>query len=170
MPEEPGSPCGRTFEDAFALANRALFGIPTGSAPAEELEQQARSSVEEDVTRTVLTALREGRHFKVEAGAGAGKTSSLIETFQSILADRPRYLPRPHQRILWPHAHMTSEQGVRAHLDPQGGAPHGVLLPIHWGASDLARTREGAQTLSREWPVPELALRTARGLDLVAKD
>jgi hypothetical protein len=46
VPEEPGGPCGRTFEDAFALANRALFGIPTGAAPAEEVEQQARSSVE----------------------------------------------------------------------------------------------------------------------------
>ncbi|MFF5403912.1 ATP-dependent endonuclease [Streptomyces misionensis] len=46
VPEEPGGPCGRTFEDAFALANRGLFGIPTGAAPAEELEQQARSSVE----------------------------------------------------------------------------------------------------------------------------
>ncbi|SCF73364.1 ATP-dependent endonuclease [Streptomyces sp. Ncost-T10-10d] len=46
VPEEPGGPCGRTFEDAFALANRARFGISTGAAPAEELEQQARSSVE----------------------------------------------------------------------------------------------------------------------------
>lgn len=53
----------------------------------------------EDVTRTILTALQAGRHFKVEAGAGAGKTSSLIEALQSILADRPRYLPQPHQRI-----------------------------------------------------------------------
>ncbi|MEU3991602.1 AAA family ATPase [Streptomyces platensis] len=46
VPEEPGGPCGRTFEDAFALANRALFGLPRGDAPAEELEQQARSSVD----------------------------------------------------------------------------------------------------------------------------
>ncbi|WP_314220331.1 UvrD-helicase domain-containing protein [Streptomyces zaehneri] len=53
----------------------------------------------EDVTHTILTALQTGRHFKVEAGAGAGKTSSLIEALQSILADRPRYLPRPHQRV-----------------------------------------------------------------------
>ncbi|CAM5735951.1 hypothetical protein STAFG_2684 [Streptomyces afghaniensis 772] len=53
----------------------------------------------EDVTHTILTALQAGRHFKVEAGAGAGKTSSLIGALQSILADRPRYLPRPHQRI-----------------------------------------------------------------------
>jgi putative ATP-dependent endonuclease of OLD family len=45
VPEEPGGPCGRTFEDAFALANRALFGISTGDAPAKDLEEQARSSV-----------------------------------------------------------------------------------------------------------------------------
>jgi hypothetical protein len=27
-----------------------------------------------------------------------------------------------------------------------------------------------AQTLTREWPVPDLGLRTARGLDLVGED
>ncbi|MFD4172180.1 ATP-dependent nuclease [Streptomyces anulatus] len=46
VPEEPGGPCGRTFEDAFALANRSLFSIFAGDAPAVELEEQARSSVE----------------------------------------------------------------------------------------------------------------------------
>ncbi len=30
--------------------------------------------------------------------------------------------------------------------------------------------RDVSQTLSREWPVPELALKTTRGLDLVAED
>ncbi|MBV2355296.1 MBL fold metallo-hydrolase [Streptomyces sp. J2-1] len=39
---------------------------------------------------------------------------------------------------LWPDIHMTPEEGVRAHLDLQGGAPHGVLLPIHWGTFNLA--------------------------------
>ncbi len=33
----------------------------------------------------------------------------------------------------WPDIHATPEEGLRAHLDLQGGAPHGVLLPIHWG-------------------------------------
>ncbi|MCI0384152.1 ATP-dependent endonuclease [Streptomyces sp. CNQ085] len=46
VPEEPGGPCGRTFEDAFALANRSLFDISAGDVPAGELEKQARSSVE----------------------------------------------------------------------------------------------------------------------------
>ncbi|MFE5298773.1 MBL fold metallo-hydrolase [Streptomyces sp. NPDC056632] len=38
----------------------------------------------------------------------------------------------------WPDIHMTPAEGLRAHLDLQGGAPHGVLLPIHWGTFNLA--------------------------------
>ncbi|MEU8592013.1 MBL fold metallo-hydrolase [Streptomyces sp. NPDC048664] len=38
----------------------------------------------------------------------------------------------------WPDIHMTPEEGMRAHLDLQGGRPHGVMLPIHWGTFNLA--------------------------------
>ncbi|MFM9371221.1 MBL fold metallo-hydrolase [Streptomyces sp. Da 82-17] len=38
----------------------------------------------------------------------------------------------------WPDIHMTPEEGVQAHLDLQGGRPHGALLPIHWGTFNLA--------------------------------
>ncbi|MEE1754115.1 MBL fold metallo-hydrolase [Streptomyces sp. SP18CS02] len=38
----------------------------------------------------------------------------------------------------WPDIHMPPDQGVQAHLDLQGGKPHGVLLPIHWGTFNLA--------------------------------
>ncbi|MER5400845.1 MBL fold metallo-hydrolase [Streptomyces sp. NPDC002599] len=38
----------------------------------------------------------------------------------------------------WPDIHMSPVQGVQAHLDLQGGKPHGVLLPIHWGTFNLA--------------------------------
>ncbi|MEU2546066.1 MBL fold metallo-hydrolase [Streptomyces roseolus] len=38
----------------------------------------------------------------------------------------------------WPDIHMTPAEGVRAHLDLQGGAPGGLLLPIHWGTFNLA--------------------------------
>ncbi|MBC2900513.1 MBL fold metallo-hydrolase [Streptomyces cupreus] len=38
----------------------------------------------------------------------------------------------------WPDIHMTPEEGMRAHLDLQGGQPHGVLLPIHWATFNLA--------------------------------
>ncbi|MBO0517163.1 MBL fold metallo-hydrolase, partial [Streptomyces beijiangensis] len=29
-------------------------------------------------------------------------------------------------------------EGLQAHLDLQGGQPHGVMLPIHWGTFNLA--------------------------------
>ncbi len=38
----------------------------------------------------------------------------------------------------WPDIHMTPEEGVRAHLDLQGGTAAGALLPIHWGTFNLA--------------------------------
>ncbi|MEU0145257.1 MBL fold metallo-hydrolase [Streptomyces sp. NPDC006288] len=38
----------------------------------------------------------------------------------------------------WPDIHMTPAEGVRAHLDLQGGSPHGALMPIHWGTFNLA--------------------------------
>lgn len=38
---------------------------------------------------------------------------------------------------LWPDIHMTPEEGLRAHLDLQGG-PSGAILPIHWATFNLA--------------------------------
>jgi L-ascorbate metabolism protein UlaG (beta-lactamase superfamily) len=38
----------------------------------------------------------------------------------------------------WPDIHMTPAEGMRAHLDLQGGAPAGIMLPIHWGTFNLA--------------------------------
>ncbi|MER5743476.1 MBL fold metallo-hydrolase [Streptomyces sp. NPDC002225] len=38
----------------------------------------------------------------------------------------------------WPDIHMTPAEGMRAHLDLQGGRPYGVMLPIHWGTFNLA--------------------------------
>lgn len=39
---------------------------------------------------------------------------------------------------LWPDIHMTPAEGMRAHLDLQGGADSGPLLPIHWATFNLA--------------------------------
>ncbi|MEU2184284.1 MBL fold metallo-hydrolase, partial [Streptomyces thermolilacinus] len=38
----------------------------------------------------------------------------------------------------WPDIHMTPAEGMRAHLDLQGGDPSGVMLPIHWATFNLA--------------------------------
>lgn len=44
-PETTGGPCGRTFEDAFMLANAGKFGVVVASP--EEQEQDARDKAEE---------------------------------------------------------------------------------------------------------------------------
>ncbi|MFJ4713430.1 MBL fold metallo-hydrolase [Streptomyces sp. NPDC088785] len=38
----------------------------------------------------------------------------------------------------WPDIHMTPEEGIRAHLDLQGSAVSGPMLPIHWATFNLA--------------------------------
>ncbi|CAL9285871.1 MBL fold metallo-hydrolase [Streptomyces sp. SudanB52_2052] len=38
----------------------------------------------------------------------------------------------------WPDIHMTPDEGMRAHLDLQGGPEHGPMLPIHWATFNLA--------------------------------
>ncbi|WP_199842426.1 MBL fold metallo-hydrolase, partial [Streptomyces scabiei] len=38
----------------------------------------------------------------------------------------------------WPDIHMTPEEGLRTHLDLQGGEPGGVMMPIHWATFNLA--------------------------------
>jgi L-ascorbate metabolism protein UlaG (beta-lactamase superfamily) len=38
----------------------------------------------------------------------------------------------------WPEIHMTPEEGLRTHLDLNGGVANGMMLPIHWGTFNLA--------------------------------
>ncbi|MER6610009.1 MBL fold metallo-hydrolase [Streptomyces sp. NPDC000927] len=38
----------------------------------------------------------------------------------------------------WADIHMTPAEGLRAHLDLQGGEPLGTMLPIHWATFNLA--------------------------------
>ncbi len=47
----------------------------------------------------LLAALAERRNFRLEAGAGAGKTTALRRVVRAVLDDRFRYLPRPDQQI-----------------------------------------------------------------------
>lgn len=46
VPEQPGDACGRTFEDAFVLANQPLFGFSGRKANPKTLETKARDKVE----------------------------------------------------------------------------------------------------------------------------
>ncbi len=59
--------------------------------PAEEASEQALASV--------FKCLNEGRSFLLEAGAGAGKTYSLVEALRFLIKRDAIRLPQRHQRI-----------------------------------------------------------------------
>ncbi len=62
--------------------------------PLRTAEQESDSAL-----RSVFAALEARENFKLEAGAGAGKTYSLIRALQHILSERSKYLPRADQQI-----------------------------------------------------------------------
>lgn len=53
----------------------------------------------EDALAKIRDCLRESRSFLLEAGAGAGKTYSLIETLKHLIIDKGNELVRKHQQV-----------------------------------------------------------------------
>lgn len=68
------------------------------TAPERLFADNAERAGEETLT-TLFAALQNRRNFKLEAGAGAGKTHSLIQALRRILEERSAYLPRADQRV-----------------------------------------------------------------------
>lgn len=68
------------------------------SIPEKLVGHTAESAGEETLT-AVFDALENQHNFKLEAGAGAGKTFSLIHALKHILERRDKYLRRKDQRI-----------------------------------------------------------------------
>lgn len=67
-----------------------------------EVSRDTSTTAEDEGDRAiaeVLGAIESGHDFKLEAGAGAGKTHSLIEALNFILVERKRFLPRSDQRV-----------------------------------------------------------------------
>jgi DNA helicase-2/ATP-dependent DNA helicase PcrA len=62
--------------------------------PSATAEQESESAL-----KSVFAALEAQANFKLEAGAGAGKTYSLIKALQHVLTERSTYLPRDDQQI-----------------------------------------------------------------------
>ncbi|MGA5217421.1 UvrD-helicase domain-containing protein [Streptomyces cinereoruber] len=84
--------------------------------------------------REILAALDTRRNFKLEAGAGAGKTHSLIDTLRHILANRPEYLPREGQQVACvTYTNVARDEIVsRTDASPHvfAGTIHGFLWEI----------------------------------------
>lgn len=61
------------------------------ASPAEQASHKTRSAIE--------ACINEGKNFLVEAGAGAGKTYSLIEALKYVIDNQGHDLLRQHQRV-----------------------------------------------------------------------
>ncbi|MET9411364.1 UvrD-helicase domain-containing protein [Streptomyces sp. NPDC002935] len=82
----------------------------------------------ENALNGILTALGNRSNFKLEAGAGAGKTTSLINALQHILADKSKYLPRSGQSV----ACITYTNVARNEIIQRTDAsPHVFAATIH---------------------------------------
>ena len=53
----------------------------------------------EDALKQVFLCIRERKHFRLEAGAGAGKTYSLVKALQQIVQEEGTQLIRRHQKV-----------------------------------------------------------------------
>lgn len=65
----------------------------------------------------LFDALDSRRNFKLEAGAGAGKTYSLVQVLRRILKDRSLYLPRSDQRIACLTYTRVARDEIKARTD-----------------------------------------------------
>lgn len=65
--------------------------MPDPESPAEKASREALEQM--------YACLDEGRSFRLEAGAGAGKTYSLVKALQYLIDRNKRTLPRKNQRI-----------------------------------------------------------------------
>ncbi|MFI6105397.1 MBL fold metallo-hydrolase [Streptomyces sp. NPDC051310] len=151
-----------------ALASTdTLFAVPLGvgahlehwGVPASRLrELDWHESTEVGGIRLTATparhfcgrGLRNGQHTLWASWAVAGPEHRIyhsgdtgyFEGFRDIGAEHGPFDATMIQigaySAYWPDIHMTPAEGMRAHLDLQGGSPAGVMLPIHWGTFNLA--------------------------------
>jgi DNA helicase-2/ATP-dependent DNA helicase PcrA len=71
----------------------------------------------EEALNTLFTALDDRRNFKLEAGAGAGKTYSLIQALRRILENKSAYLPRSDQRVACLTYTKVARDEIKARTD-----------------------------------------------------
>ncbi|MDX5572574.1 UvrD-helicase domain-containing protein [Streptomyces sp. ID01-9D] len=81
-----------------------------------------------ETLQSILAALSDGRNFKLEAGAGAGKTHSLVDALRHILINRRRFLPRQGQRVACITYTNVARNEIIRRTD---GSPHIFAETIH---------------------------------------
>ena len=82
------------------------------SAVADNAERAS-----EEALAALFAALDDRRNFKLEAGAGAGKTYSLIQALRRILENKSVYLPRSDQRVACLTYTKVARDEIKARTD-----------------------------------------------------
>lgn len=78
-------------------------------SPAEEASERALAAVRQ--------AIEEGKNFKLEAGAGAGKTYSLVKALQFLIQREGKRLPALNQRIACITFTNVAKEEIEARID-----------------------------------------------------
>jgi len=106
----------------------------------------------EDALAAVIAALDSRSNFKLEAGAGAGKTYSLIRALRHILEHKSVYLPRSDQRVACLTYTKVARDEIKARTDKDpaifADTLHGFLWHI---ISPYQKALTAALHLSENW-------------------
>jgi len=93
--------------------------MTAGETTSPSAEDEAQTTLDE-----VFAALEAGVSFKLEAGAGAGKTFSLVQALSHVLVNKGSYLPLSYQRV----ACLTYTNVARDEIRARTGADHSVFV------------------------------------------
>jgi len=100
VPELPGATCGRSFEDAFILANHALFGLaaPTEDAAVERAQDEGKSDFAlrlaiEQTTWVVPRYIAEGLRWLAQLNR-APETQAASSTLDGVAPAAPTQPPQ----------------------------------------------------------------------------
>ncbi|MFF0388835.1 UvrD-helicase domain-containing protein [Kitasatospora sp. NPDC004615] len=121
----------------------------------------------QNALREILASLGSRRNFKLEAGAGAGKTHSLIDTLRHILENRSEYLPRDDQQVACVTYTNVARDEIISRTDASphvfAGTIHGFLWEIISGfqktlAQEVSTLPSWGRLLAEEGPIDDFSV------------
>lgn len=106
----------------------------------------------DEALNALFDVLDSGGNFKLEAGAGAGKTYSLIQALQRVLQNKAVYLPRSDQRVACLTYTKVARDEIRARTDRDPAILASTLHGFLWEAiSPYQKALTAALQASDSW-------------------
>ncbi|PWC02867.1 UvrD-helicase domain-containing protein [Agromyces badenianii] len=145
-----------------------------GAIAAETAEQASEESL-----FAMFAALEGRRNFKLEAGAGAGKTYSLVQALKHILGNRAYYLPRSDQRVACLTYTKIARDEIKARTDEHPSIFADTLHGFLWEmirpfqkalAASLSASKDWSELLSERPEIDDLTIEYDLGIRGIHKD